>query len=78
MKFRIKIRTKKESGEVKYIPQVKKGFFYRWNYLDKNCKYYIARYYCLNFKTEAEAFEVIENYKKQLLAEEEVVTYKKL
>jgi hypothetical protein len=68
MRFRLKVITK-NNGTVQYVPQVKMGFFKKWRPFFKGGK---------AFDTQVECLIVIEEFKVQVLDEEERVGYLKL
>jgi hypothetical protein len=71
MKYRI---IEKANGY--FIPQVKFGFGWDWNNLDKDLyNWCIETNYC-KFETFTEAFEIIQKYKFKLENEKTIKYYK--
>jgi|Laugresbdmm110sd_1035091.scaffolds.fasta_scaffold45228_2 hypothetical protein len=72
MKYRI---IEKANGY--FIPQVKFGFGWDWNNLDKDLyNWYIETNYC-KFETFSEALAIIEKYKIQI-EEDKIIKYYKI
>jgi hypothetical protein len=88
MRFRLKVITK-NNGTVQYVPQVKMGFFKKWEGLYKKIRFcekespsvsYICKsaYVGIRLGTQVECLIVIEEFKVQVLDEEERIGYLKL
>lgn len=79
MKFRILIEETNKG--VKYYPQVKVNFFSSWKYLLEECwlnKISVFNYKFYFLKTEKEAIELIDLFKKQEKEKFKIIKIKNL
>ena len=72
MKYRI---IEKANGY--FIPQVKFGFGWDWNSIDKDLYNWIIEVNNSKFETFTEALEIIEKYKTQI-EQEKIIKYYKI
>lgn len=77
MRFRLKVITK-NNGTVQYVPQVKMGFFKKWEGLYKEGTIRKSAYYGDRLDTQVECLIVIEEFKVQMCDREERIGYLKL